>query len=109
MALPAWELEGLMMPGEMLTLDDLIPARPAWMAKAACRGVDAATFFPSRGEPTDAARALCAGCPARGPCLAYALDDETLEGVWAGTSKQQRRGMRREAKLGHRIFASSHE
>ena len=97
MALAHWETEALMQPGELLTLGDVFPARPAWMASAACRGVNAATFFPSRGEPTDAARELCAGCPARGPCLAYALDDEALEGVWAGTSKQQRRAMRREA------------
>lgn len=86
-----------MQPGDAFTLVDLIPTRPRWMADAACRGVDSAVFFPSRGEPTEAARELCAGCPARGPCLAYALDDEGLEGVWAGTSKRERRAMRREA------------
>ena len=59
MALPAWELEALMQPGDVLTLANLFPPRPAWMARAACRGVDAATFL--RGEATDAARALRAG------------------------------------------------
>jgi WhiB family transcriptional regulator, redox-sensing transcriptional regulator len=88
------ELEYLMAPGDVPSLADLVPARPPWMARAACRGVASATFFPSRGEATDEARAYCAGCPVAGPCLSYAVA-EGLEGVWAGTSKAERRAMRR--------------
>ena len=96
MTLTRSELDALMVPGDAPTLADLLPSRPPWMARAACRGVEATTFFPARGEPTDAARELCADCPARGPCLAYALEED-VEGVWAGTSKRQRRAMRRQA------------
>ena len=96
MALSHAELEYLMAPDEapLPSLADLIPARPAWMARAACRGMDSATFFPSRGEAADEARAVCDGCPVAGPCLSYAVAED-LEGVWAGTSKRERRGMRR--------------
>ena len=55
-----------------------------------------ATFFPSRGEATGEAREVCAGCPVREPCLDYATG-EGLEGVWAGTSKKERRAMGRRA------------
>ena len=96
MALSDAELEYLMAPGDVPSLADLIPARPAWMARAACREVDTAVFFPSRGEATDEARAVCAACPVRRECLAYAVESEE-EGVWAGTSKRERRAMRREA------------
>ena len=75
---------------------DLIPARPGWMARAACRGMAPGIFFPSRGEATDEAREVCAGCPVGEPCLAYAVAGD-LEGVWAGTWKRERRGMRRRA------------
>ena len=95
-ALARWETEALMLPGDAPTLADLIPARPAWMDRAACRGMDSATFFPSAGHPTDEAREVCARCPVRRECLAYAVAED-LEGVWAGTSKQERRAMRRAA------------
>ena len=72
MALARWETEALMLPGDVPSLADLTPAQPAWMAQAACRGMDSATFFPSRGEATDEARKVCGGCPVAGPCLAYA-------------------------------------
>lgn len=85
-----------MFPGDLPPSPLDLTQRPAWMAEAARRGVDSAVFFPARGEPTDAAHQACGRCPTRGPCLAYALEED-VEGVWAGTSKRQRRVMRREA------------
>ena len=96
MALACWEFEVLMQPGEVVTAADVLAARPAWMARAACRGHDQRAFFHSRDEVTDEARAVCADCPVRGPCLSYALAED-LEGCWGGTSKRERRAMRREA------------
>ena len=69
-----WFLESLIQPGDTLTaLDSLIPPKPPWMARAACRGHDQRAFFHSRDQVTDEARVLCADCPVKGPCLAYAL------------------------------------
>jgi WhiB family transcriptional regulator, redox-sensing transcriptional regulator len=97
-ALSHAELEYLMAPDEapLPSLADLIPARPPWMAQALCRGMASGIFFPSRGEATDEAREVCATCPVAGPGLSYAVAED-LEGVWAGTSKRERRGMRRQA------------
>jgi Transcription factor WhiB len=63
---------------------------PGWAKDAACREHPELSWFPGRGEPTDPARRVCAGCAVRLECLRYALADETLTGVWGGTSRQQR-------------------
>ncbi len=74
-------------------------ARPEWHQRAACRGQGTADHFPVRGSSTMAARATCAGCTAREECLAVALADPDLQGVWGGTSERERRIMRRDAKI----------
>lgn len=50
--------------------------------------------FPLEARRRMRAREVCAGCPVAGPCLAYAVESE-VEGIWAATSKAERRGMRR--------------
>jgi WhiB family transcriptional regulator, redox-sensing transcriptional regulator len=40
------------------------------------------------------AKAICQGCPLREPCLAEALADESLTGIWGGTTYLERRAMR---------------
>ena len=76
-----------------LLMEDLLPAlvieRPSWMAEAACRGEDTALFFIERGGSTTEAKALCAECPVKEPCLAYAIEHD-LDGVWAGTTRRSR-------------------
>ena len=69
--------------------------RPPWHALANCRGVGPAAFVVERGGQYDTARALCAGCIVRSECLAVALADVELQGMWAGTSESQRKTMRR--------------
>lgn len=82
---------------------DLIE-RPAWMARAGCRGVDPELFFPERGEPGSKAKAVCwTLCPVRAECLAYALDNGEKFGVWGGASERERRRMRRQRPLAVRI------
>jgi WhiB family redox-sensing transcriptional regulator len=89
-------------------IDDLL-RRPTWQAEAACRGNGAPTFFPTRGASLEPARALCARCMVRQPCLAMALADPELQGVWAGTSAKERRTMRRgEPKRLLRDVANGH-
>ena len=67
----------------------------AWLTRAACRGMDPELFFPERGEPTEPAKAVCAGCPVRGECLDYALTNVERFGIWGGLSERERRAIRR--------------
>jgi WhiB family redox-sensing transcriptional regulator len=78
---------------ELRTLEELL-ARPAWMADAACAEHPELKFVPSRGEPTEALHAVCRPCLVLDECLAFAVADETLQGVWRGTSTRERRDYR---------------
>jgi WhiB family transcriptional regulator, redox-sensing transcriptional regulator len=72
-----------------------IPDRD-WRKLAACRNADPELFFPvsSSGPSLDQvtqAKAICAGCPVRQQCLAFALDTRQDHGVWGGMSEEDRR------------------
>ena len=72
--------------------------RPEWHQRARCRGRTAVMFPTSTRTDVHAlAEALCAGCPVAARCLAYALADPSLLGVWAGTDAREREAMRAEA------------
>jgi len=58
-----------------------------WRHRAACRAEDPELFF-GAGTPAQARR-VCAGCPVRAECLAFALADVPAAGVWAGKTAQQ--------------------
>ena len=67
-----------------------------WRLLAACRHADPELFFPvsASGPSLDQvtqAKAICAGCPVRRQCLAFALDTRQDHGVWGGTSEEERR------------------
>ena len=83
-----------MTPGVMEEFPDLTN-RPAWMKRAQCRGEGTELFLPTVGGNGAKARALCAICPVRQPCLDYALADAELAGIWAGTTVRERVKMRR--------------
>jgi hypothetical protein len=76
------------------TLDDRLH-RPRWQADGACVGRLDITWFPERGDDGEAAKGICAGRPVRDQCLAFALADRSLDGIWAGTTSPERRAMRR--------------
>lgn len=66
---------------------------PDWRLKALCRDQDPDLFFPiGTTGPAERqaaqARAVCAGCPVRVPCLADSLDE--ADGVWAGLDPAER-------------------
>ena len=86
-------------PAEPTTFDellDLLERRPAWHHQAACRDHPELTWFPERGASLRAAKAVCAACPVRGACLAWALEhDDALAGVWGGLSVGERVQLRR--------------
>jgi WhiB family redox-sensing transcriptional regulator len=76
-----------------------------WRLDAACADVDPELFFPETGQvpQTAQAKAVCAGCAVRGPCLETALhgpqarDDHT--GIFAGTTARQRVRLRGRASM----------
>ena len=89
-----------------------------WRKRAACRDYPTELFFPPRGidkrseeHRASIARAICALCPVRLPCLALALGgslpDEgamprpsQLAGIWGGTNEKERRVLRRQIAAG---------
>ena len=74
----------------------------SWMSRAVCRGVDPELFFPV-GESGPAlaqvveAKAVCARCPVRAPCLEFALVAIT-DGVAGGLTEQERRALSRDRR-----------
>ena len=71
----------------------------AWQVRAACRGPQAAVFFPpptfERKDEKLArearAKAICETCPVREPCLDYALRIREPHGIWGGLNEAERR------------------
>jgi WhiB family redox-sensing transcriptional regulator len=66
-----------------------------WAARALCVGSDPEAFFPAADDAAAEARSICAACPVRGQCLAYAVTADELFGIWGGLDPQQRRTLRR--------------
>lgn len=63
------------------------PRREAWSSRAACndgQGTLAALFFSDELQDIAAAKAVCATCPVREPCLEGALARREPWGVWGG-------------------------
>ncbi len=73
----------------------------SWRELARCRGVDPEVFYPVSDDEDAAAeaKAICALCPVREPCLEYALSAREKDGVWGGlTERERRRVLRRRRK-----------
>lgn len=68
--------------------------RPSWFAAALCRGSQDRAFFPVNGRSAMKAKTQCAACPVIHQCLAHALADPSLTGVWGGTTETERDQMR---------------
>jgi WhiB family transcriptional regulator, redox-sensing transcriptional regulator len=75
----------------------------SWRVLAACRGDDAAWFFPpphfERKPEKDfregRAREICGRCPVRAECLDYALAVAEPHGIWGGLNELERRRLLR--------------
>ena len=82
------------------------PVRTPDLSAGACRTADPDLFFPPDAELVKAgqrreaaAKAICAGCPVRDECLAYALESRQAFGIWGGADERERRAMlRRQAE-----------
>ncbi|MGH3149302.1 MAG: WhiB family transcriptional regulator [Streptosporangiaceae bacterium] len=69
----------------------------AWMSQGACRDANPDLFFPVAAKGAtlrDIARAktVCRRCAVRLACLAYAVENGQ-EGIWGGTTNDERRAM----------------
>jgi WhiB family transcriptional regulator, redox-sensing transcriptional regulator len=73
---------------------------PDWRDNAACAHEDPELFFPESGPgvtrpETIVAKRICGGCPVRVPCLRWALDHGVSNGIWGGTTEEERRLLRK--------------
>jgi WhiB family redox-sensing transcriptional regulator len=76
-----------------------------WQSRGECAkpGHDAEDWFPFSytGGPSlaqiDRVRAVCARCPVRERCLDWALTANESDGIWAGTTPDERKALRRRA------------
>lgn len=71
---------------------------PSWRQRAACRGLDPDIFYPATEEDAEAAKSICAQCPARQPCLEHALAHREHDGVWGGATERERRRLVRQRR-----------
>ena len=69
-----------------------------WMTDASCQHYDRDMWFPSRGDNTARAIAICNDCPVRHQCLEYALEHGEHFGIWGGTTERGRRTIRRKRR-----------
>jgi WhiB family transcriptional regulator, redox-sensing transcriptional regulator len=70
--------------------------RLGWQDDALCAQVATEAFFPlSGGQDAHRAKKVCAECPVRIDCLTYALQNDIRQGIWGGTSPNERRRMAR--------------
>ena len=71
-----------------------------WRASGACRDADPDLFFPisSVGRAIGQiaqAKAICACCPVRRQCLEFAKTNAPIQGIWGGTTPEERYPARR--------------
>jgi WhiB family redox-sensing transcriptional regulator len=72
----------------------------AWRPEAACSRsrYSVNLFYPSEGfageRLTATAKAVCAACPVRRPCLDFALATRQPYGIWGGMTPEERRDLR---------------
>ncbi len=74
-------------------------AQRDWWKHAACKDADPELFFPVSAagparEDIARAKAVCASCLVRRPCLQFALVTHQAHGVWGGTTEEERRRLR---------------
>ena len=86
------QVSGYATPARLVT-------RASWRSAAACRSADPELFFPLSEsgkslEQIAEAKAICAGCPVRRQCLAFALRTRA-HGIWGGLTELERHHDRR--------------
>jgi WhiB family redox-sensing transcriptional regulator len=70
----------------------------AWQERGRCRDLDTDLFYPPLDSETahqrrareTVAKAVCASCPVRVECLAWAIASGEQLGVWGGLNERER-------------------
>jgi WhiB family transcriptional regulator, redox-sensing transcriptional regulator len=82
-----------------------------WRLDAACEGMDTLIFFPI-GETGPAApqvalaKKICASCPVREECLEFSIATIQNDGIWGGTTEDERRLIKRARRAAARKAAA---
>lgn len=81
---------------ELLTPEDDL----SWRTLAACNEFDHDLFFPAgdtgpAAMQIEEAKRVCDSCAVKAECLVFAVETNQVNGVWGGTSEQERRLIRR--------------
>lgn len=79
-----------------------IPTTEAWRDDAACHSMPRSWWFPDKDSYAQA-RPICMSCPVREKCLAFALENQILHGMWGGTTERERRRMLRSQRTKGRV------
>lgn len=74
-----------------------------WRDSAACLNNDPELFFPAGNtspdrEQAEKAKAVCASCLSQIACLSYALETGQTDGIWGGTTNDERQAILRRAR-----------
>jgi WhiB family redox-sensing transcriptional regulator len=77
-----------------------LPTSERWRLDASCRSIEPSLFFPigvtrQAHDQIGAAKQICATCPVTRPSLEFAIATNQDNGVWGGTSEEERRALRR--------------
>jgi WhiB family transcriptional regulator, redox-sensing transcriptional regulator len=71
----------------------------SWRGDAACRDADPDLFFPiaatgAASRQMEEAKQVCRVCPVQIQCRAWAVDNGVTDGIWGGTTPDERRIIR---------------
>lgn len=72
----------------------------AWRIQAACADTNPNLFFPKGKDEklVAAAKEVCDSCVVVTECFNYAVETGQNDGIWGGTTEEERRQMRREIR-----------
>ncbi|MGA9275821.1 WhiB family transcriptional regulator [Ilumatobacter sp.] len=81
-----------------MSIHQINPDTSKWWDLGACRGLDAAIFYPDDEAEAQAAKSVCASCAVQSTCLDYALTSREKAGVWGGATERDRRRIIRQRR-----------
>ena len=82
---------------------------PHWRDGALCAEIGPAIFFPGKGGSDKQAKAVCAACPSKGPCLEFALDHDEEFGIFGGLTRAERERLGRPPRFPRTCQNDLHE